>query len=180
MTTGKIRRFLATLVLVWLLGFAWFALVLPQPIEAGRSDAVVVPTGSGGRIARGIEALDRKWARNMLVTGVDREVTANEFAAEYEVSQRQMKCCITLGYAAVDTRSNAEETAAWLKANKVGSIRLVTSDWHMRRAAWELRRVIPDDVPIARDAVPSNPSLKILFLEYNKLLVRRIGHVAGF
>ena len=49
-----IRRSLAMLVLVWLLGFGWFALVLPLPHGGSKSDAVVVFTGGEGRIPRGL------------------------------------------------------------------------------------------------------------------------------
>jgi uncharacterized SAM-binding protein YcdF (DUF218 family) len=109
----------------------------------------------------------------MLVSGVDREVRPKEFAAEFRVSQREMACCITLGYAAVDTRSNAAETAKWVAQNEVRSLRLVTTDWHMRRAAGELDRALPKSVTVIRDAVPSRPDLGTLFLEYHKLLASR-------
>ena len=174
-----IRRFASFLLIVWALGFAWFALLLPQPLGAGRSDAAVVLTGGEGRIARGIEALDRRWARRMLVSGVDREVKPREFAAEYSVSPARMACCVALDQESVDTRSNAREAARWIAANKVRSVRLITSDWHMRRAAWELGQAAPD-VEIARDAVRTRPSLRILFIEYHKLMARRIAHVFGY
>ncbi len=45
----------------------------------------------------------------MLVTGVDRKVTPDEFAAEFDVPMRWMDCCITLGYSALDTRGNARK-----------------------------------------------------------------------
>ena len=106
----------------------------------------------------------------MLVTGVDVEVRPVEFAAEYEVPTRLMECCVTLGFAAFDTRGNARETAEWVAKNKVGSIRLVTSDWHMRRAALELASALPAELTVLRDAVRTEPSLWILFLEYHKLL----------
>jgi uncharacterized SAM-binding protein YcdF (DUF218 family) len=70
--------------------------------------------------------------------------------------------------------TNARETAAWIAAQKIRSIRLVTSDWHMRRAVLELRRTVPGDVVIIPDAVPTRPSLKMLFLEYHKLLARQV------
>ncbi|QYU66532.1 YdcF family protein [Leptolyngbya sp. 15MV] len=72
--------------------------------------------------------------------------------------------------AAVDTRSNAAETAQWVRDNRIGSLRLVTSDWHMRRAVGELLRALPPEVEVTEDAVRSQPSLRILFLEYHKLL----------
>jgi uncharacterized SAM-binding protein YcdF (DUF218 family) len=54
-------------------------------------------------------------------------------------------------------------------------VRLVTSDWHMRRSALELERALPEDVAIVRDAVPTEPSLRILFLEYHKLLATYVS-----
>jgi uncharacterized SAM-binding protein YcdF (DUF218 family) len=165
-----IARALAMVTLVYALGFLWFAAALPQPVAGGRTDAVVVPTGGAGRIDRGLAILRKGSAREMLVTGVDREVKPKEFAAEYRVSAQTMQCCVTLGFAAVDTRSNAAETAAWMNERKYRSLRLVTTDWHMRRAARELARTLPGEVAIVRDAVPSRPRLGVLFLEYNKLL----------
>ena len=58
-------------------------------------------------------------------------------------------------------------------------MRLVTTDWHMRRAAFELERMVPISVVIVRDAVPSQPSLRILFLEYHKLLARELAALWG-
>lgn len=165
-----IRRSASLLLLIWLLGFLGFALALPQPHGRSKSDAVVVFTGGGGRIPRGLAALETGWAPRLFVSGVDREVRAHEFAAEYDVPPALMKCCVALGFESYDTRSNAEEVAQWLAANKCKSVRLVTSDWHMRRAALELERELPDHLTVIRDAVPSEPSFRILFLEYHKLL----------
>lgn len=174
-----IRRAASLLLIVWALGFAWFALLLPQPVGAGKNDAVIVLTGGEGRIARGLEALDKGWAKQILVSGVDPEVRRREFAAEYNVSDPRMTCCVTLENESVDTRSNAAEAARWIAAEKARSVRLVTSDWHMRRAAWELEQTAPGTL-IVRDAVPTRPKLRILFLEYHKLLARRIGGLLGY
>jgi uncharacterized SAM-binding protein YcdF (DUF218 family) len=165
-----IARAAAFLAIFYVLGFLWFAAALPQPTADSLTDAVVVPTGGPGRIDRGLALLAKGQAREMLVTGVDREVRPSEFAAEYKVSPKTMDCCVTLGFAAVDTRSNASETAEWVKERRYKTLRLVTTDWHMRRAAGELGRALPPGVAILRDAVPSRPRLRILFLEYNKLL----------
>ena len=173
------RRLFAALIMVWALGFLWFAAALPQPAAAVRTDAVIVPTGGPGRIAHGLEVLGEGQARTMLVTGVDPEVTPGEFAAEFEVSDRLMECCVTLGFAAVDTRTNAAETAAWVDENDVGSIRIVTTDWHMRRAAGEIERMLPGGITIVRDAVPSNPNLGALFLEYHKLIASTVRGITG-
>ncbi len=175
-----LRRVAASLAIAWALGFVWFAAVLPQPIGAGRSDAAIVLTGGEGRIPRALEVLDEGWVRRVLVAGVDSEVRPREFAAEYEVSRATLKCCVTLEQVSVDTRTNAREAARWIVANKVRSVRLLTSDWHMRRAAYELERVAPPGTTIARDAVSTRPSLRVLFIEYHKLIARWIADAFGF
>ncbi len=169
------RRFISAVILFWLIGFLAFVVTLPNPAaiegsDAVQTDVVIVPTGGAGRIARGLNVLDAGAARALLVSGVDREVKPAEFAAQFEVDEARMECCVTLGFAAVDTRSNAAEIAQWVRENNVKSLRLVTTDWHMLRAAGELERALPDDVAVVRDAVASQPSVSSLFLEYHKLL----------
>ncbi|MDY7098288.1 MAG: YdcF family protein [Pseudomonadota bacterium] len=166
--------------LVWAIGFLWFAFDLPQPASNQKTDAVIVPTGGAGRIARGLEVLDKGYAGRMLVTGVDPEVKPGEFAAQFEVPDRQMQCCVTLGFRAVDTRGNASETAEWVKDNNVKSLRIVTTDWHMQRAAGELDRQLPDTVKVVRDAVPSDPSIATLFLEYHKVIASSLAGLVNF
>lgn len=165
-----IRRLVSALVLVWVLGFLWFAVALPSPASEQSTDAVIVPTGGAGRIPQGLSVLDEGLAKTMFVSGVDREVTPEEFANEFDVDPARMGCCVTLGYAAVDTRSNAAEISQWVEDNRIRSLRLVTTDWHMRRAASEIHRTLPAGVTVIRDAVPSEPSVPTLFLEYHKLL----------
>lgn len=172
-----IRRFFAFLAILWFCGFLWFATTLPGPMEKGESEAVIVPTGAAGRIERGLEVLATDQAEAMLVTGVDPDVTEGEFAAQFDAPVAVMDCCVTLGFFAVDTRTNATETADWLTRNDVETIRLVTSDWHMRRAAYELQRTIPSSIVVLEDSVASEPSLRILFLEYHKLLASRISSI---
>jgi uncharacterized SAM-binding protein YcdF (DUF218 family) len=87
-----------------------------------------------------------------------------------------MACCVVLGFAALDTRGNALETANWIESGHFHSLRLVTSDWHMRRSAGELEEVLPN-VRLVEDAVPSEPTLKTLFLEYHKLLASWLGRL---
>lgn len=173
-----LQRLLAIVLLAWAAGFVVFAMALPQPAAEGKSDAAVVVTGGTGRVARGLEALRSGWVERLFVSGVGGEVKPHEFAAEYKVRSALMACCVTLGYQAVDTRSNALETADWIARNKVRSVRLVTNDWHMRRAAAELRATVPANVAIVEDAVPTQPSLRILFKEYHKLLASQIARLA--
>jgi uncharacterized SAM-binding protein YcdF (DUF218 family) len=165
-----IKRLLALLLIVWALGFVWFAVALPQPAGNQRTDAIVVPTGAEGRIPHGLALLRNGSAAKMLVTGVDIDVRPAEFMAEYDVDRRLMDCCITLGFSALDTRGNARETAEWMAQNRFTSLRLVTSGWHMRRTAVELGSRLPASITVLPDAVPTQPSFFTLVQEYHKLL----------
>ncbi len=174
-----IRRIISFALLIWALGFVWFALLLPQPAEGQKTDAVVVWTGGAQRIDRGLVALKDDNARRMLISGVDRDVKPDELAAQYPKYARQFACCVDLGFRAVDTRSNALETARWAAKHKVKSLRLVTHDWHMRRARMELDQAIPETVKVVNDAVRTQPSLLVLFTEYNKYWLRGITALIG-
>jgi uncharacterized SAM-binding protein YcdF (DUF218 family) len=174
-----IVRLFAVTLLAWLLGFAWFAIFLPQPLDGRPTDAIVVLTGGAGRIDRGLGLLQEGAAERMLISGVDRSVRPSELAAQYDTPERLFSCCITLGREAIDTRSNAIETAHWLERRHFKTVRLITTDWHMRRAALELRQALPRHLTIIYDAVPSRPSLTVLLREYNKYLLRRAAALVG-
>lgn len=174
-----IRRSIAAILLVWILGFAWFALLLPQPAAIAPTDAVVVLTGGANRIDRALEILKSGKSDKMLISGVDRDVKPPELAAQYPGSGKYFDCCIDLGFQSVDTRSNALETADWVKRNKVKSLRLVTHDWHMRRARFELNRALPSGIAVTNDAVATQPSLGALFKEYNKYWLRAVASLIG-
>ncbi len=171
-----IRRLVSALVLLWALGFAWFAIDLPRPAGSEDTDGIVVLTGGPGRFRRGLEVLEAGHARRMLVSGVDRRVRPAELQAAYRIPPAVLDR-IDLGRSAVDTRSNALETRRWIAAHDYRSIRLVTTDWHMRRARFELRQVLRD-VRVVPDAVSSEPALGGLLREYHKFLLRRAAALA--
>ncbi|CAN5378205.1 hypothetical protein BH10PSE15_BH10PSE15_13470 [soil metagenome] len=179
MGAGVIRKLLAGLALLWGGGFGVFLATMPGPLDDRRTDAIVVPTGAAGRIDRGFALLQRHAAKRMLVTGVAPEVRPIELAVEYHVPPALMACCVDLGHDAVDTRSNADETAAWLREHRYHSVRLVTSNWHLPRARLELAHATGDDIVIHGDGVASKPRFLTLLGEYNKLIVRRVALLLG-
>ncbi len=174
-----IARFGSFLLLFWALGFALFAVTLPGPAADGATDAIVVLTGGPGRVRHGLALLETGQAKRMLVSGADRRVRPHELAAEYGVSKQLIDCCVDLGHESVDTRSNAEETAAWARRRGFRSIRLITTDWHMPRARYELGRMVDPGVKIVTDGVVSEPGLVALLKEYNKYLLRRFAAPIG-
>jgi uncharacterized SAM-binding protein YcdF (DUF218 family) len=173
-----ISRTISLVLLLYALGYALFVVLLPTPAGDVRTDGLVVLTGGAGRIDRGLALLEKGRAKRMLISGVDRTVRPVELAVQTGRDPHLFECCIDLGRESVDTRSNAEETARWLEKNKFRSVRLVTTDWHMPRAGFELSRRT-EDVEIIPDAIDSDPSFRQLFAEYNKYLLRRLAQPLG-
>lgn len=174
-----IWRLLVVLVVGWAAGFGVFLLSLGKPLDDRKTDAIVVLTGGPGRIDRGLKVLRAGNAQRMLVSGVDPDVRPVEFAVGYKIDRALFGCCIDLGWQAVDTRSNAEETATWVKRHGFKSVRLVTTDWHMPRARLEIAHALDSDVELVGDGVPGNAGYKVLLREYHKYLVRRIALMVG-
>lgn len=174
-----ISRALASLLLLYVLGYALFVVLLPEAADERRTDGIVVLTGGAKRIERGLELIERGRADRLLISGVDRVVRPGELAAQYDAEDALFECCIDLGRESVDTRSNGTETARWVKQRKFKSVRLVTTDWHMPRARFELSQQLGGDVAVLSDAVQSNPSFRTLFTEYNKYLLRRAAVLVG-
>lgn len=170
-----IARFAAFLIVLYALCFVLFAVTLRGPADPTRTDAAVVLTGGSGRIERGIEVLRQGKAARLLIAGADPSVTKADLAARVRGSARIMRCCVDLGSESVDTRSNAEEAQRWLAKGRYKSVRLITSDWHMRRAEYEFRRVLQERYEIVTDGVRTEPSFLTLFAEYNKYVLRRLA-----
>src|SRR3546814_18144319 len=99
----------------------------------------------------------------LLISGVARAVKPKELAAEYGRPHKLFDCCIALGFEAEDTRSNATEVASWVARRNYKTVRLVTTDWHMRRAEYEIGRAIGKGVTIVPDAGRCEPSFGTLF-----------------
>lgn len=173
-------RLIAVALLAWALGFVWFIVTLgtSTPVAVA-TDAVVVLTGGPGRVARGVAVLDAGSARRMLVSGVGKGVTQAELAATVDAPVRLFAAKVDLGFEAIDTRSNAEETRDWMVRNRYRSLRLVTSAAHMRRAELELRARLPKSVSILPDAVPVDPAAPSLAREYNKFALRWAARQIG-
>ena len=172
-----IVRAASLLLLAYALGFVLFAFTLgkPAPSNAPATDAAIVLTGGKGRLEQGIEVLLDGKAQRLLVAGADPSVTKADIARRLNGRRKLISCCVDLGSESVDTRSNAEEAARWIAKYHFRSVRLITSDWHMRRARYEFHKVLGDKVELLTDAVRSEPSFLTLFGEYNKYVLRRLA-----
>lgn len=163
-------RLTILLLIAYLLGYALFAILLPQPAGAERTDAIVVLTGRRERLDRGFDLLRRGVADRMLISGVDPSVRERELAPAFHVEPRLIACCVDIEQRSFDTRSNADEVKRWMDRRRYRSMRLVTDDVHMPRAKNEISRRLGEEISILPDALPTSPGFRILFFEYNKFL----------
>jgi uncharacterized SAM-binding protein YcdF (DUF218 family) len=172
-----IARLLAFLAILYVLGFALFAVTLGTPAgpDTPRVDAIIAITGGKGRIEHGARLLAEGNAKRMLIAGADPSVRKVDMVHRLGAPRQLLDCCVDLGSESVDTRSNAEEAKRWIEQRRYKSIRLVTSDWHMRRARYEFNRQLDRDIRIVPDAVRTEPNFMTLFAEYNKYLLRRLS-----
>lgn len=184
---------LATVLGIWIAGLVWFVERIPERVDdtTTPTDAIVVLTGAGGRLASGLELLSAGKAQRLFVSGVYRGV---DVATLLEVSKRspeELSCCIEIGHSADNTLGNAAETAAWMSRHGYRSLRIVTSNWHMPRSLLEFREAMPDVALIAHPVF--NPEVKLerwwawpgttdlILREYTKYLFAWLAHlVAGF
>jgi len=125
----------------------------PSPDKLSRHDAIIVLTGSKGRIEQGFELLLDKKAPELFISGVLNRVSKNQLIdnnsdilSSADIKRLRKHCCITPDYIAHTTHTNAIESQKWIDKNNVKSIILVTSASHMPRAylnfTWELNNHI--------------------------------------
>ena len=167
-------------------GFLGFVASLPETVgePARRTDAIVVLTGGSGRVSTGLRLLERGRADKLFVSGVYKGVDVSELLRVSKQAPRWLTCCVTLGYEAETTYGNAVETAAWVRRNGFGSVRLVTAAYHMPRSLLEFRRRMPEveivPHPVFPDHVKQDDwwrwpgSAHLLAGEYGKYLIARV------
>jgi uncharacterized SAM-binding protein YcdF (DUF218 family) len=157
----KLVHLLLLLGFVWFIGFLIFAGFIPREVKDAetKTDAIAVLTGGGDRLAEGFRLLGAGLSPRLLITGVAEGVTLQQvienMGADKSVApQNLLDCCVTLGYEAGNTVGNAVETAAWVRDNKVQSVRLVTANYHMKRSQLEFHRTLPGITIIPHPVFP--------------------------
>jgi len=190
------KSILTTLVLLLtLLSFMWAAglgmytikVISAEPaMSTKKTDAIIVLTGGNFRIETGMRLWSANLAQDLFITGVYKDVTRRAILDEWNDKIDLPYCCLTLGYRATTTEGNAMETKEWVEENHVRSARLVTSKYHMPRALFEFRTLMPDltIIPHPVEILDYEPEhrmfWKLTMLEYHKVLARQFERLSGY
>jgi uncharacterized SAM-binding protein YcdF (DUF218 family) len=172
-------------------GFLYFAEMvagLSVPDDP-RADAIVVLTGGYQRIDHAIGLLERKAGERLLISGVNPATSGNQIQRLTQSSPELFTCCVDMGYDAMDTIGNANETARWISDHGFRRVLVVTNDYHMPRSPLELklsdRRTDFVAYPVVNSDLRngnwlSRPGiLRALLSEYIKYGVARLRAIAG-
>jgi len=138
-------------------GFVWFLMhTAPNSAEAERhTDGIAVLTGGAERVETGLRLLKAGQADQLLISGVHRDVHLADLVSRADLASAALAGRVEIGHAAVSTRGNAAEIAAWARAGGLRSLRIVTAGYHMPRALLEVRRALPDVQLVANPVVPA-------------------------
>ncbi len=184
----RLLAFCAVLGIVWGIGLLVFIDALPRQVDDAerRTDAIVVLTGGSLRLGEGLALLRAGKAQRMFISGVANNVDLQQLMQSVGDNAGDLACCIELGHEAEDTPGNARETAAWIRRQKLHSIRLVTAAYHMPRSLLELRSMAPDIEIVPNPVFPQNVrqdewwrwpgTADLLIGEYHKFMLAWLRH----
>ena len=172
---------LSVLFIAYIGGLVWFAETIAEAVEdsAATTDAIVVLTGGSQRVQSGLQLLTAGKAKKLFVSGVYHGTDVTALLRTQSQSPDAVQCCIVLGHSADNTYGNALETAAWMRQEGYRSLRLVTANYHMRRALLEFERAMPDVRIIPHPVFPDSVrerwwawpgTLDLIIGEYDKYL----------
>lgn len=161
-----------------------------RPPETVKADAIVVLTGGYQRIEQAIDLLKRGYGERLLISGVNPTTTASQIRKTTRTSPELFECCIDIGYGAIDTIGNANETAIWIRDKGYRSVLVVTSNYHLARSLMELRRSDPDtqfigfpvvNADLKTRAWYSEPdAMRTMLAEYGKTVIAYVRGLTGW
>lgn len=152
-------------------------------------DAIVALTGGYQRIDQALALLEKGVGQRLLISGVNPSTTGAALRRATGTKSATFDCCVDIGYEALDTIGNANETAGWISQRGYRRILVVTNNYHMPRSLLELSQASPDVTFIAYPVTHTDlktetwladpVALRTLFVEYAKYSLARLRSWSG-
>jgi uncharacterized SAM-binding protein YcdF (DUF218 family) len=149
-----------------------------------KADGIVVLTGGSSRVSDAMELLAAGYGRRLLISGVHPSSAVSDISRSLSEHQAFLNCCVDLDRSAVNTRSNAAQTRLWVHERGFQSLIVVTSNYHMPRAIFELSHAMPEIILIPFAVVgekwrdepwwTSSATLRLLLSEYLKYVAAEL------
>jgi uncharacterized SAM-binding protein YcdF (DUF218 family) len=147
-----------------------------------RTDAIVVLTGGRGRVDEGIRLYREGEGRQLFLIGVDPSVRKGDLF--HEQPGQRGGGDVYLEKVSTNTLENAMYARELMARHGVTSITLITSRYHMKRAALIFRKLLPPAIAIYSHPVDSKNlkehwwshegSLRLLLSEFYKYCTFRL------
>ena len=175
----KNKRIIIVIVLLILIFSFYFTYYLYQiysqsdtELNNAKYTAAIVLTGDQYRIQKGISLLKENIVNKLLISGVNKKISKKSIIAEFPDSKSLFNCCIDLDMISTNTFENARESYTWIHNNKLDSVIIVSSFYHLPRVKLEFSRFFKDKQVIfipAKDNLQKT-SFKKLLIEYIKYI----------
>jgi uncharacterized SAM-binding protein YcdF (DUF218 family) len=137
------------------------------------ADCAVVLTGGPGRIKEGMDLLNQKKVKKLIISGVFANAKLREIMPSISFYGGINEEDIILEHRSTTTFGNAQQSLPLVEALRCRDIVLVTSQIHMNRAYATFRASFPDKISIFRYSILAgryNPSFLEVFQEAIKSL----------
>lgn len=162
---------------------------ISAPRDTASVEAIVALTGGYQRIDQALDLLDSGVGSRLLISGVNPVTSGKELKRVTGASERLFSCCVDIGYQALDTIGNANETASWIREKGYSTVLVVTNSYHMPRSLLELGEASPEitflPYPVSHtdlrkeDWLADPLAVRTLVTEYVKYTVARLRNYMG-
>lgn len=136
---------LAVLGFLFVAGFLVFASLVTRAADNPdiKADGIVVVTGGQHRLVEAARLLAAGRGSRLLISGANRQVSREDIQKRSGLNAAMFEK-VDVGYDALDTVGNADETREWARAQGFTRLIVVTSAYHMPRTMTELGRAMPE------------------------------------